>query len=145
MATERRKLTPKQAAFVREYLIDLNATQAAKRAGYSPATSNEQGARLLANASVKAAIEAAQNVRASKVELTAEMVLAGLLKEATRQDGTETQGAKVRAWELLGKHLGMMTDRSKMEVTGDLSLYLATSLERYNRLYSGDDADQEAE
>ncbi len=41
------KLTPKQARFVEEYLIDLNATQAAIRAGYSAKTANEQGAQLL--------------------------------------------------------------------------------------------------
>lgn len=42
-----RKLTDKQKKFVEEYLIDLNATQSAIRAGYSPKTANEQGARLL--------------------------------------------------------------------------------------------------
>ncbi len=41
-------LTPKRARFVEEYLIDLNATQAAIRAGYSAKTANEQGAQLLA-------------------------------------------------------------------------------------------------
>jgi phage terminase small subunit len=41
-------LTPKQARFVEEYLLDLNATQAATRAGYSKKTANEQGAQLLA-------------------------------------------------------------------------------------------------
>ena len=47
------KLTPKQFRFADEYLIDLNATQAAIRAGYSPKTANEQGARLLANVSIQ--------------------------------------------------------------------------------------------
>lgn len=47
------KLTNKQLLFVDEYMIDFNATQAAIRAGYSEKTANEQGARLLANVSVK--------------------------------------------------------------------------------------------
>ena len=51
-----RKLTDKQKKFVEEYLIDLNATQSAIRAGYSPKTANEQGARLLANVSIQEAI-----------------------------------------------------------------------------------------
>ncbi|MFR9710750.1 terminase small subunit [Paenibacillus sp. MB22_1] len=68
-------LTPKQQLFVKEYLIDLNATQAAIRAGYSKKTANEQGARLLAKASIQDALQEAMNKRAEKVEITAEQVL----------------------------------------------------------------------
>lgn len=75
-------LTPKQEQFVAEYLIDLNATKAAERAGYSVKTANEQGARLLANVSVKAAIQEAMNRRAGKLEITAERVLAELARLA---------------------------------------------------------------
>ena len=49
-------LNPKQQRFVEEYLVDLNGTQAAIRAGYSAHTANEQAARLLANVSVRSAI-----------------------------------------------------------------------------------------
>ena len=69
------ELTPKQAAFVREYLIDLNATQAAIRAGYSAKTANEQGTALLANLSVRKAIEEGKALRAEKAEVSAERVL----------------------------------------------------------------------
>jgi phage terminase small subunit len=68
-------LTPKQERFVAEYLIDLNATQAATRAGYSPKTANEQGARLLANVSVRSAVEAAQKDRGERIKATADDVL----------------------------------------------------------------------
>lgn len=68
-------LTPKQAAFVEQYLIDLNATQAAIRAGYSARTANEQGARLLANVSVAQAVAEAKADRSAKLGLTAERVL----------------------------------------------------------------------
>lgn len=70
-----KKLTPKQEQFVREYLIDLNATQAAIRAGYSKRTANEQGARLLVNASVAEAIREAMSKRAKRTEITADRVL----------------------------------------------------------------------
>lgn len=68
-------LTAKQAQFVREYLIDLNATQAAIRAGYSPATANEQGARLLANVSVRSEVQKAKEARGEKTDITAARVL----------------------------------------------------------------------
>lgn len=74
------KLTPKQSAFVREYLIDLNATQAAIRAGYSQKTAYSQGQRLLKNVEVADAIDESMRKRANKVEITAERVL----REAAR-------------------------------------------------------------
>lgn len=73
-----RILTPKQSRFVEEYLIDLNATQAAIRAGYSAKTANEQGSRLLANASVAEAITAGREKLSEKAEITQAMVLAEL-------------------------------------------------------------------
>ena len=53
----------RQDLFVKEYLIDLNATQAAIRVGYSVKTANEQGARLLANVSVQSKIAKAMAER----------------------------------------------------------------------------------
>ena len=52
-------MTPKQQAFVSEYLIDLNATQAAIRAGYSPKTAEQLGYQLLQHPSVRAAVDEA--------------------------------------------------------------------------------------
>lgn len=66
-----RKLTDKQAAFVAEYLVDLNATQAAIRAGYSERTAYRIGAELLQKTSVAEAIAAGQAKRAQRVEITA--------------------------------------------------------------------------
>lgn len=68
-------LKPKQQAFVDEYLVDLNATQAAIRAGYSERTANEQGARLLANVSVQAAIRERMRDREERTEITQDKVL----------------------------------------------------------------------
>ncbi|HYX83237.1 MAG TPA: terminase small subunit [Gemmatimonadales bacterium] len=67
-------LTPKQQRFVAEYLVDLNATQAAIRAGYSPASAEVLGSRLLRNAQIAAAIAKAQGKQLAKLELTAERV-----------------------------------------------------------------------
>lgn len=69
------KLTPKQERFVAEYLIDLNATQAAIRAGYSEKTAQEQGSRLLSHVMVKAEIAKRLAKVADKLELSAEKVL----------------------------------------------------------------------
>lgn len=135
-----RELTPRQAAFVREYLVDLNGAQAAIRAGYSPDAAKEQAARLLTNANVKAAVDAGKAARASRVQVTAEDVIRILLKEATADDGPTCKGGRVKAAELLGKHLAMFDERSKVEVSGDMSAYLAASLERMNKLYGPNQA-----
>lgn len=68
-------LTPRQARFVDEYLIDLNATQAAIRAGYSAKTALQQGPRLLGNVGVAEAIAAAQAKRAERTRVEADWVL----------------------------------------------------------------------
>lgn len=69
------KLTAKQERFVSEYLIDLNATQAAIRACYSEKTAQVQGSRLLSNVMVAAEIAKRQAKVADKLELSAERVL----------------------------------------------------------------------
>jgi phage terminase small subunit len=68
-------LTPKQERFVAEYLVDLNATQAAIRAGYSAKTADVQGPRLLGNVGVAEAIAAQQAKQLERVNITAEGVL----------------------------------------------------------------------
>lgn len=75
-----RELTPRQARFVEEYLIDLNATQAAIRAGYSAKTALQQGPRLLGYAGVAAAIQKAQDRRSIRTGITADRVLSELAK-----------------------------------------------------------------
>jgi len=69
-------LSPKQERFVAEYLVDLNATQAAARAGYSPGT----GSRLLSNGAVKCAVAAGQGKVAARLEITQERVVAELAR-----------------------------------------------------------------
>lgn len=73
-------LSAKQARFVEEYLIDLNATQAAIRAGYSARTATEQASRLLSNVKVATAIQTAQAARSARTGITQDRVLAELAK-----------------------------------------------------------------
>jgi phage terminase small subunit len=70
-----RELTPKQARFVEEYVICLNATKAAEVAGYSKRTADKQGTQLLAIPSIAKAIQAKQEKLEKKSELKAERVL----------------------------------------------------------------------
>ena len=79
-------LTARQSAFVREYLVDMVASAAYKRAGYK-ATGNVaevNAARLLRNAQVKKAIQEAMDKRAAKVEVSAEYVLRNLMEVSER-------------------------------------------------------------
>lgn len=109
-------LNQKQERFVAEYLIDMNATQSAIRAGYSKKTADVQGARLLTNAKVQEALQEAIKKRSERTEITQDQVLhelakIGLKDAADYTDAELKYGNKIKALELLGKHLGMFTDK----------------------------------
>lgn len=143
------KLTPKQERFVQEYLVDLNATAAAIRAGYSKKTANRIASENLSKPDIQAAIQEAIQNRQKRTEVTQDMVIQELAKlgffdirklfdedgkplDISKLDG-DTAAAlvgldvqdisdndgnyigflkkykmadKIRALELLGKHLG---------------------------------------
>lgn len=105
------ELTDRQARFCEEYLIDLNATQAAIRAGYSEKTANEQGARLLANVSVQEKIAELKAERAKRTEITQDSVIQELAAVARAEVKGVRAVDKLKALELLGKHLGMFVER----------------------------------
>jgi phage terminase small subunit len=77
------KLTVRQKRFIEEYLTDLNATQAAIRAGYSKRTARQQGALNMANAAIGAAIAEAMEKRSERTVITADAVLARFWDIAT--------------------------------------------------------------
>ncbi len=77
-----RPMTPRQRRFVQEYLIDLNASQAAKRAGYSARSARTTGQKILHHPAVAAAIESAQEKRAQRTRVTADRVVTELAKVA---------------------------------------------------------------
>ncbi len=76
------KLSPKQQLFADEYLIDLNATQAAIRAGYSPKTADQQGSRLLTIVKVRTYIEQKMAERSRRTGINQDRVLQELAKIA---------------------------------------------------------------
>lgn len=144
------KLNDKQKRFAKEYNVDLNATQAAIRAGYSEKTARSIGQRLLTNVDIQAAIQKGKKALEQKTEITQERVLRELANVAfanatnyakvavirgetvvgivqtenltpeqkaavscikQTQNGIEVKlNNKIRALELLGKHLGMFAD-----------------------------------
>lgn len=69
------ELTPKQQRFIDEYMIDLNGTQAAIRAGYSQHTANEQASGLLAKVSIRTEVDRRIAARAAEKKLTADLVV----------------------------------------------------------------------
>ena len=106
------KLTDKQRRFVEEYLVDLNATGAARRAGYSEKTADRIGPELLGKSWVSAAIQEAINQRSRRTEITQDRVLNELAivafgEGSDEKDSTLRYANKLRALELIGKHLGM--------------------------------------
>lgn len=125
------RLTPKQEAFCREYLVDLDATKAAIRAGYSKKTAGQLGHQQLKKTSVAQRIQQLRNEQQKRVEVTADYVLTTIIDTIERcrqaepvfdREGKPTgeykfdSSAVLKGSELLGKHLAMWTE--KREVTG---------------------------
>lgn len=112
------KFTPKQELFITEYLIDMNGTKAYLRAGYK--VSNEvakaNASRLLTNASIKNIIDRKLKEKALENDVSAEFVLNGI--KAIAINGIK-EGDKLKAFELLGKHLKLFVDRQETEITGE--------------------------
>lgn len=164
------KLTEKQKRFVEEYLIDLNATQAAIRAGFSAKTANEQGSRMLANVSIRTCIDEEIAARSKRTGVNQDRVIRELariafvnannvinIEEATlKEDATEDDTAtiasvkvktiptkegegvereikladKLKALELLGKHLGMFKEKVEVDTNVNVTSKLDSILEQ---------------
>ncbi len=122
MRKKPRRLTRKQQSFCEEYLVDFNATQAAVRAGYSPRSAKQQGARLLTNVDLRNHLQELISARSRRTEITADSVLQDIRTVADRclaiAPIPDPQGhgegewkfdprVALRALELLGKHLGL--------------------------------------
>lgn len=117
-------LTEKQERFVEEYLIDLNATQAAIRAGYSKKTARFQASALLANPNVYARVREEKEKRGVRTGVDQDYVIAGILNEieVSRELGQMT--AAIKGWELLSKHTGGFTDELKLSGKVDFASIL---------------------
>lgn len=105
------KLNPKQKRFVEEYLKDLNATQAAIRAGYSKKTAHSQGPRLLDHVGVSEAIQKGQKKLSEKAEISVAWVIEQLQNNHIKANVSEDFNASNKALELIGKHLGAFIER----------------------------------
>lgn len=110
------KLTDKQVAFCQEYLIDLNATQAAIRAGYSEKTAQAIGSENLCKPLIAERIAELNAERAAKTETEAEWVIRRLKENDVKANEMDELGHSNKALELIGKHNALFTD--KQEVSG---------------------------
>ncbi|MCB1975314.1 MAG: terminase small subunit [Burkholderiaceae bacterium] len=108
-------MTPRQARFVDEYLIDGNGTQAATRAGYGAAGARVAAHRLLTNVAISSAIEARQRADASRLAVDRERVLAGLLEAVQMARGQRNPAGMVAGLREIGKLMGFYApERVKM-------------------------------
>ncbi|MCI5049982.1 MAG: terminase small subunit [Rickettsiales bacterium] len=114
-------MTPKQARFVEEYLIDLNATQAAIRAGYSEKTAGQIGEQNLKKLEIAQAIEAAKAKRSEKAQIDSEWVLKESVAQYQRlKDGNAN--AVTALLGLIGKHTDVQAFKEKLEVEGTITI-----------------------
>lgn len=105
------KLNSKQQRFVEEYLIDLNATQAAIRSGYSPKTARAIGCENLAKPDIADAIAAAQEARSKRTLITADQVLRDLQDWGAEAKQAGDFGPAIRSRHLLGQHFKLFTEK----------------------------------
>ena len=115
-------LTPKQARFVQEYLVDLNGKQAAIRCGYKPSRAERTACELLATRKVSEAVSAGRQLKAETTGRTVAAVMAdiGRVRDDAMQEVYDPEtGARsmlshkdaLKALELEGKHLGAFLDK----------------------------------
>jgi phage terminase small subunit len=144
------QLTDMQEKFCEEYLVDLNMTQAAVRAGYSPAAAAAQASKLVDKPQVQERIQELKAVRSQKTSIDAEWVLRECVESyhynkarVVDRWGNEvmrnaSQAAKFL--ELAGRHIGVRAfdpkvepeaEKSLSELTLDQLIHLRTTLEQY--------------
>lgn len=138
-----RKLTPKQERFVEEYLIDLNASAAARRAGYSEKTASDIGRQLIGKTHVQEAIAAKRSERSERTGITADEVVQMIRRQyeinSTCYEKIDFEGNPVvdphgrpvllqvdataanKALDMLMKHVGGYERDNKRELAGGLT------------------------
>ena len=100
------KLTPKQQRFIEEYMVDLNATQACIRAGYSKKTAGTIGEQNLRKLAIKSEIERLRGEQSKKLEITKDGLLRDLM-EIKESSKNNFPPSAIKAIEVIGKWLGM--------------------------------------
>jgi phage terminase small subunit len=109
-------VTPKQVAFIREYLVDLCGAKAAVRAGYLPKNAKKSAHELMQKPAIREAIDAAMEERAQRTLVTADENLKAIEHLANAAEAAREFSAAIRARELIGRHHRSFTD--KVELTG---------------------------
>ncbi len=116
-------MTEKQKRFVDEYLIDLNATAAAIRAGYSKRNAGKIGFELLEKTRISEAIQVKIKGRSERTKISQDDVINEIADMAFQDISKDMNAfAKLKALELLGKHLGMFTEKIKTESVGTMEV-----------------------
>lgn len=121
-------LTPRQERFVDEYLIDLNATQAARRAGYSDTSAKSltvQATRLLAMASVREAVASRKRVVQERLHVSAEDITLQAWRIASNEDMQAS--SRVSALALLAKRHPEFSDKHDFKVDQRSQALIAVS------------------
>lgn len=110
-----RPITPKRQRFVEEYLVDLNGTRAAIRAGYSATAAHVTACRLLKDANVQQSIAARQTELSAKTGVRAEDIVARLGILSREAQAARQYAASIKATELQGKTLGIFIEKVQTE------------------------------
>jgi len=113
-------LTPRQEAFVREYLVDSNGKAAAIRAGYSANTAESQASRLLRNAKVASAVQAGKAKLVEQTTITKTWLTRELAAEFRETRGKGNAAAVARLGDLLARLHGYIVDHKNVRVITSL-------------------------
>ena len=116
------QLTDKQEFFCLEYLKDLNATQAAIRAGYSERTAKAIGCENLTKPDIVERIAQMKAERAAETRIDAAWVLNELVKQYDKAEQSEKDQIAMKALDLIGKHIDVSAFSNKLELTGQLTM-----------------------
>ena len=135
------KLTPKQEAFCNGFIKDLNITQAAMRAGYSPKHARNNAYTLTQDPAIVQRIAELKSEQTKPTKIEADDILRRLVRIADKTEQEGDYNAAIRSLELLGKHQAMWTDKNitEMEVrnalaTGNSDEDIARDIERLKRI-----------
>ncbi len=104
------RLTPKQEKFAQEYLIDLNATAAASRAGYKDPN---KGRQLVSKSNVSELIQKLRDKRSKETGITAIQIINDIIRRGTLAEEAGQFGPALKASELLAKHAGLFIERTE--------------------------------
>ncbi len=115
-------MTEKQNRFIDEFMLDLNATQAAIRAGYSPKSARFQASKMLLNVDIADTLSNRQGERAKRAKVDADWVLVALKSNHEGAQAKGEYGHSNKALELLGKHIGFFDKYANQDSSVNISI-----------------------